>query len=972
MRRLGRDGWAWDSLTALVDPFIGTGGHGHTYPGATLPFGMIQVSPDTRLEGWDGCSGYHYSDEYVYGFSHTHLSGTGIADYCDILLMPTVGEVRYHNGADGEPGYRSRFSHRREEASPGYYRTFLDDYEVGVELTATRRAAIHRYTFPKGSEANVIIDLAHRDQVIESFITFVGPDRIEGFRRSRSWAQDQRVWFAARFSRPMASSGILADGIQLENVSQVYGTDVRASVSFDAGEDRVLLVKVGISGVDLEGARRNLAAEIPEWDFEGVKAGAERIWESELGRIEVEGGTREQRTVFYTALYHAMLAPNVYQDVDGRYRGRDQGIHQAEGFTNHTVFSLWDTFRAAHPLFAIIQRDRTVDFINTFLAQYEQGGLPPVWELSANETNTMIGYHAIPVIADAWMKGIRDFDIGHAFEAMTAAASTDREGLDHYRELGYIPGDEEGESVSKTLEYAYDDWCIAAVADDIDRPDAFSEYAERARFYRNVYDPATGFMRARLDGHWQPDFDPREVNFHYTEANSWQYSFFAPHDVSGLIDLMGGEQQFVERLDGLFTAESETTGRRQSDITGLVGQYAHGNEPSHHMAYLYSYAGEPGKTQARVREILDTLYRAAPDGLSGNEDCGQMSAWYVLSALGFYPVCPGQPEYVIGTPLFPKATINLENGNRFIIRADGVGRQTFHIRSATLNSEPYNRSYLSHEAVMAGGELVFEMGRTADSEWGAGAEDRPRSPMPSIPFTSVPYLASGERTFLGSTEVALGAVGDETAIHYTLDGSRPDHQSPRYTGPFTVTETTTVRMLALGRDGVPSRVSTATLYLLPADRSITLNTRYSEQYPAGGDMALIDQIRGSENFRTGTWQGYYGVDLEAVVDLGSSRILAEVRTGFLQEQRSWIWMPGEVECAISTDGETWRIMGSVGHDVPERLEGSAIHDFALDLGGVEARYVRIRATNPGSCPEWHPGAGNRSWIFVDEIVIRER
>jgi len=968
----GCSGSSGENLTALVDPFIGTGGHGHTYPGASLPFGMVQVSPDTRLEGWDGCSGYHYSDEHVYGFSHTHLSGTGIADYCDILLMPTVGEVRYHNGADGEPGYRSRFSHSREKASPGYYRTFLDDYRIEVELTATRRAAIHRYTFPADAEANVIIDLAHRDQVIESFITFVGPDRIEGFRRSRSWAQDQRVWFAARFSRPVASSGVSVDGIQLESASQAYGTDLKASVTFEADAERVLLVKVGISGVDLEGARKNLEAEIPAWDFEGVKAGADRIWEAELGRIEIEGGTRNQQTIFYTALYHAMLAPNVYQDVDGRYRGRDQEIHQAEGFTNHTVFSLWDTFRAAHPLFAIIQQDRTVDFINTFLALYEQGGLPPVWELSANETNTMIGYHAIPVITDAWMKGIRDFDIGHAFEAMTAAASTDREGLDHYRELGYIPGDEEGESVSKTLEYAYDDWCIAVVANDIDRPDAFSEYAERARFYRNVYDPASGFMRARLDGHWQPDFDPREVNFHYTEANSWQYSFFAPHDVSGLIELMGGDQRFVERLDSLFTADSETTGRRQSDITGLVGQYAHGNEPSHHMAYLYSYAGEPGKTQERVREILDTLYRAAPDGLSGNEDCGQMSAWYVLSALGFYPVCPGQPEYVIGTPLFPKATINLENGNRFIIRADGVNRQRFHIQSATLYGKSYYRSYLSHEDIMAGGELIFEMGRAANPEWGTGDEERPRSPMPSIPFTSVPFLVSGERTFLDSTEVALGVIGDGSDIHYTLDDSRPDRQSPRYTGPFTVTETTTVRMLALNSEGVPSRVSTATLYLLPSDRTITLNTRYSEQYPAGGDMALIDQIRGSENFRTGTWQGYYGVDLEAVVDLGSARTLMELRTGFLQEERSWIWMPGEVEYATSLDGEQWQVAGGIENDIPERYEGGVVRDFTLELGGVEARYVRIQATNPGPCPDWHPGAGNPSWIFADEIVIRER
>ncbi len=961
-----------DSLTSMVDPFIGTGGHGHTYPGATLPFGMVQVSPDTRLEGWDGCSGYHYSDEHVYGFSHTHLSGTGIADYCDILLMPTVDDIRYHNGADGEPGYRSRFTHEREEASPGYYRTFLDDYDIGVELTATHRAAIHRYTFPETDQANVIIDLAHRDQVIESWITFVGVDEIEGYRRSRSWAQDQRIYFVARFSRPFENSGVLVDGLQLDGVSQAYGTDLKASVTFSTDRDEEVLVKVGISAVDIEGARRNLDTEIPEWDFDGVQAGADSIWESELGRIVVEGGTREQRTVFYTALYHTMLAPNVYQDVDGRYRGRDFEIHRADGFTNHTVFSLWDTFRAAHPLFAIIQRARTTDFIKTFLVQYEQGGLPPVWELSANETNTMIGYHSIPVIADAWMKGIQDFDIVGAFEAMMAAASTDREGLDHYRELGYIPGDEEGESVSRTLEYSYDDWCIAAIADEIDRPDAWREFTERARFYRNVFDPSTGFMRAKLDGHWQPDFDPREVNFHYTEANAWQFSFFAPHDVDGLIDLMGGPEKFIERLDGLFTADSETIGRQQSDITGLIGQYAHGNEPSHHMAYLYSYAGEPWKTQERVREILDTLYSSDPDGLSGNEDCGQMSAWFVLSALGFYPVCPGQPDYVIGTPLFPKATIHLENGNQFTIRAEGVGRNSFYIQSALLNGMPHTRTWLTHEAIMEGGELVFDMGRSPGSEWGSDKEDRPRSPMEEVPFTAVPYLASGERTFRGSTGIALGVIGDDTTIHYTLDGTRPDRRSPRYAGPFTVSETTTIRMLARGAGGVPSRVSRATVFLLPEGVSITLDSRYSDQYPAGGETALIDQIRGSENFRTGTWQGYYGVDLDAVVDLGSVKTLTEVRTGFLQEHRSWIWMPAEVEYAVSTDGESWRIAGIVVNDIPERQDGGVVKDFTLDLGEVGARFIRVRAKNRGPCPDWHPGSGSRSWIFTDEIVIRER
>jgi len=682
--------------TDLVDPFIGTGGHGHTYPGATLPFGMVQLSPDTRLTGWDGCSGYHYSDEVIYGFSHTHLSGTGASDYGDVLLVPTVGEVVLDNGADGGAGYSSPFRHDREAAEPGYYRVYLDEPGVEVELTATLRTGLHRYTFPRTGQANVILDLEHRDTVLSAGIEIVSGTEIAGHRLSTMWAREQHVYFVIRFSRPFAEAGLALDGVVQPDRDEIRGNRVKAFFTFSNQDPEPLLVKVGLSAVDIDGARRNLEAEQPGFNFSRVRTAADSVWNDELSAIEVRGGSRAQQRTFYTALYHALLSPDLYQDVDGRYRGRDMQVHTADDFDNHTVFSLWDTFRAAHPLFTLIQQRRTRDFIRTFLVQYEQGGLLPVWELAGNETGTMIGYHAVPVIADAWVKGQRDYDGRLALEAMVTSGESDVEGLDAYREHGYIPSEIEGESVAKTLEYAYDDWCISEVAREMGRDDIYRRYIRRSQYWKNVFDPQTGFMRGKLNGRWVEPFKPQEVTIHFTEANSWQYSFFVPHDIAGHIALVGGEAAYEARLDSLFAADPRTTGRRQADITGLIGQYAHGNEPSHHMAYLFNYVGAPHKSARRVRQIMDTLYSDTPDGLSGNEDCGQMSAWYVLSALGFYPVCPGRPEYVIGSPLFPEAVIHFENGRQFTIRARGASAERPCVLGAFLNGVEHPFSWIGH------------------------------------------------------------------------------------------------------------------------------------------------------------------------------------------------------------------------------------------------------------------------------------
>ena len=958
-------------LAEFVNPFIGTGGHGHTFPGATLPFGMVQLSPDTRLTGWDGCSGYHYSDSVIYGFSHTHLSGTGASDYGDILFMPTVGPVILERGGpeDTSAGYAPRSYHLQEGAAPGYYSVLLDDYSLFVKLTATKRVGIHQYHYPESERQNVIIDLAHRDRVLESTIRFVSDREIEGFRRSSAWAKDQRLYFAARFSKPFTSFGISSDGTVLEGVREASGTDIKAFVSYETLAAERLVVEVALSAVSCGGAWRNLEAESHGGDFEAAAGAAREEWNRALGKIGVEGGTKERQTIFYTALYHAMLAPNLFMDVDGAYLGRDLEAHTAEEFDYYTVFSLWDTYRAEHPLFTIIEPERTVDFLKTFLAQYEQGGLLPVWELAANETYCMIGYHAVPVIADAYIKGIRGFDVRKALEAMKASAERAHFGLDDYKALGYIPSEGEGESVSKTLEYAYDDWCIAQVAGDLGLEDNYRRYIQRAQSYRNLYDPSTGFMRARFNGGWYEPFDPYEVNFNYTEANAWQYTFYVPQDVGGLMELMGGGENFDRRLDSLFSARTELTGRGQPDITGLIGQYAHGNEPSQHMAYLYSYAGRPWKTQAAVRRIMDELYGSGPDGLCGNEDCGQMSAWYVLSALGFYPVTPGSDLYVIGTPLFPRAEIDLGKGRRFVIEAAGVSNEHIYIQSASLNGEPYTKSYLKHGDIMRGGVLRFEMGPRPNERWGTGGSNIPRSAIDDFPVLAVPYLAEGSRTFIDSTRVALGTVDPDARIYYTLDGGEPGLDSYLYAEPFYLDESTTLRAITF-REGMPaSNTMTARFDEIPAGRSIRLLTRYSLMYTGGGEMALIDMLRGSDDFRTGAWQGYQGVDLEAVVDLGRTRPIERIAVGFLQDQNSWIFMPTEVELAVSADGESYEVVGVVENEVPQDAEGAIVEDFAKEGVKREARYVRVRARNIGLCPGWHKGAGHKAWIFADEIVI---
>ncbi|HDS1123719.1 TPA: GH92 family glycosyl hydrolase [Stenotrophomonas maltophilia] len=738
---------------SAVDPFIGTGGEGHTYPGATVPFGMVQLSPDTRIQprekayGW--AAGYRYDDSSIVGFSHTHFSGTGHSDLGDILLMPFTGTPGLERGDPERPrsGYASRFRHDDEKAEPGYYAVTLDDYKVRAELTTSARVGVHRYAFPKGTDAKVLLDMRtsmydYPGKVLWSRVRVRADGTVTGFRETRGWAPGRQLYFAMRFSRPLA-------GHELHNTEQdiVYkgfpppgekDPAQRAQIegrqlvgTFAFGKlDAPLVVKVAISPVSEAGAIANLDAEVADFDFDRVRAQAKQEWTQALSVLDIDAPEHARRSA-YTALYHTMLGPTLFMDADGQYRGSDNAVHKAEGYTNYSTFSLWDTYRALHPLLTLVQPEkRNSDFVNSMLAHHDRSpyGMLPVWSFHGLEDWCMIGYHAVPVIADAYVKGIRGFDADKALKAMVETANYGPyDGIAQYRELGYVPIDEEGEAASKTLEYAFDDWTIARMAQAMGKTDVAATFDKRAGNWRNAFDKDTGFMRARKrDGSFRTPFDPSASGYgtDYTEGNAWQYSWYVPQDVAGLTAAHGGSDKLLARLDEVFNAKVDPSiFEHMEDITGLIGWYAHGNEPSHHVAYLYSYAGQPWRTQARLKQIMDTQYADRPDGLAGNDDVGQMSAWYVFTALGFYPVAPGSGEYILGRPFLPKTAMRLPNGKTFTIVADGLDDKHTYVGSVSLNGKPLQRTFLRHDEILAGGELRFSMQAEPNKDWpGQGAQ----------------------------------------------------------------------------------------------------------------------------------------------------------------------------------------------------------------------------------------------------------
>lgn len=766
----------------LVNPFIGTGFHGHTYPGATTPYGAVQLSPDTRKGNWDACSGYHYSDSTLMGFSHTHLSGTGCIDLGDILFRPAVKNP-------------IRFSHKDEKASPGYYSVYLKEAGVLAELTATPHTGIHRYTYKNGTEAKLVVDMDHlldNEYIYEGWIKQSSDNEIIGMRCTRGWVDKQYIFFVAQFSQPFAS---------IEQPAER-----QAILSFDSSDETCIVCKVGVSIVSVDNARLNLEQETSdtEFDFDAIYQQTRASWENELNAITVEGGTKAERENFYTALYHSKIIPNIVSDVNGEYRAHDMSTATTQQEQRQfSTFSTWDTFRAWHPLMTLLDTTLVSEMVQSLLNIYDHSGELPLWPLSAGETGTMIGYHSASIIADAYLKGIRGFDAEHALEAMKISAEKNQKGANFYIKEGFIPSNIKKESISCLLEFAYDDWCIAQMAKSLGHKDDYKTFITRSQNFIHVFDGNTKFFRGkRQDGNWDTPFDPFAIGRSYTEATAWQYRFFTPHDVYGLTQLFGGKEAFIANLDSLFTVSSDVVGDL-ADVTGLIGQYAHGNEPSHHMAYLYSYVGEPWKTQEWTRRLLDEMYQPTPEGIIGNEDCGQMSAWYILSSLGFYSVCPGSNQFILTSPLFDKATVNLGNGETLKITANQPQKNKY-ISKIILNGEEIQACYITYEQLMQGGTLDFILTNKPTKQWGTKAEWMPYS-FTKHPTVSIPYIDKDLYLFENEISADLQSATPGATIHYTLDGTEPSEKSPIYERPIVLDTTTGIKAKAYKKGFTPSK-----------------------------------------------------------------------------------------------------------------------------------------------------------------------
>ena len=1031
--------------------FIGTGGHGHTHPSAQRPFGMVQLGPDTRLEGWDGCSGYHYTDTAVYGISHTHLSGTGVSDYGDLLVVPQSGalDLRYkplpfQHASTGDP--------LAEISVPGYYSVGLPG-GLRAELTASERVGRHRYWADPSRPFRVLIRMNHRDKAYDFAVrpmagaaasgapasgvstaaastsaasSAAGVFRVEGHRFSRAWATRQKLFFALNASVPF---------VLTEPEPGLFVLEFAAGSWSKTGH---LDLDVALSSTDTEGAWRNWTAETRrEPTFNDTRRAAALDWERELGKIEVQGPS-DQVVVFRTALYHAFSVPNLWSDVDGRYRGMDDAVHQDTLHQRYTVFSLWDTYRTAHPLYALTQPERTNDFIATMLDHYTLSGRLPVWELAANETNCMIGYHAVSVLADAYVKGY-PVPLKAALRAADSTAKAAVFGLPTYRKQGYLSVEDAPESVSKTLEYAYDDWCIARLAEAAGRPDLRAEYDRRATGYRSVLDPETGLVRPRTNGGWLTPFEPREVNNHFTEANAWQYSFAPVHDLAGWTAQLGngdrraGLNRLETLLDGLFSAPSATVGREQADITGLVGQYAHGNEPSHHIAYLYNSPPNPWKGQRVVRHVLDSLYRNAPDGLSGNEDCGQMSAWYVMASLGLYPLVPGESRYATGALYWDRAVLHLPDALPGVVpdglpNKGGSGAQAQVARGSRtplpahrtvefqragdgpyvarmrFNGRPVG-GWLDHQALVQGGVLEFEQQEqpTDREDWepyangigsAAGA-----APAPTLRVA---------RSFANQTELRMDPpAGVESGIlRVTLHGTQkqtldvsfrgkdvfwPQQKGSGTANALVLTQTTRIEVALVQPNGAVGHTAVATATRWPNTYRVAYSSPPNRQYTGGSDNALVDGISGDVEWRKGNWVGHQGVDLVVRVDLGSKQRVDRVSVGLLKDIGAWIAFPQGVAVWASNSEVDPTTLASQDFETVSKsvrsawrqqvdLRATAKTDEAPRTNTVtldaqqpkKVRFLYLKFTNAGLLPEWHPGAGGQTFFFVDEVSVRTK
>ncbi|RMG22130.1 MAG: glycoside hydrolase family 92 protein [Bacteroidetes bacterium] len=987
-------------LSSFVNPLIGTESsfslsNGNTYPSVSMPFGMTAWTPQTAEKGWI----YTYQAEKLQGLRATHQPSPWMGDYGQFTLMPMLAPLRI---ADKERA--ARFSHESEIARPHYYSVLLEESGIKAEMTPSMRCAIMRFTFPKSKDAFILLDASDAQAKVS-----ISPETqsISGYTTANSGGVPDNFacYFVLTFDTPFEVFGTFEGSATEAGQKSRNGEDIGAYVKFSTKKEQEIEVKIGTSFISIEQAQHNLKTETEGKDFDQLMQQAQEVWDRELGRIEIEGATEAQRITFYTALYRSMLFPHSFHetDADGKmihYSPYNGQVEQGEMYVDN---GFWDTFRAVYPLYSILIPEQHAAILRGLINTYEEGDWLPKWT-SPGYRNVMIGTHTASLFAGAYSRGIRDFDAELAYEAMVkdalsppAPRGPGRMGNPYYTRLGYVPSDKLGEATARTLEYAYGDFCVGQMAKQLGQENDYLYFSHTAYNYEKVYDPQVGFMRGREEsGRWRPNFSPIEWGGPFTEGSAWHYTWSVMHDPAGLISLMGGDEAFVKKLDQLFEAPPEfevgTYGREIHEMTEMVlggmGQYAHGNQPVHHVPYLYNFAGQPWKTQQRVRAIMDQLYGPGPDGLCGDEDNGQMSAWYIFSALGFYPVCPAKPQYVLGTPLFKKATVHLPNGKTFVVEAPNNSEENPYVQSVLLNGAPYEKNWISHEHILNGGTLIFQMGNTPNETFGQAADARPFSLSAEISkeklaeqtfvepfyketvaqpvFEDLPTHFRDKMILVSITTETPGAL-----IFYTLDGSTPTQQSELYTGPILLEEQSAlVKAIAFRDDMYKSPVASKKFVYIPHGFGIRLVHPYHPRYSAGGPLALLDGLTGSKHFDDGNWQGYLNTDLEAVIDLGRPMSLSHISMNFLRDQGAWIFLPEEVRVAVSLNGRQYTEVAYMPLDADEPVPGAAIRSLSENFEDLQARYIRVKAQNIGHTPDWHPNPGSQgTWLFIDEIRL---
>jgi predicted alpha-1,2-mannosidase len=980
----------------IVDPMIGTDGTGHTFPGATVPFGMVQLSPSNDFKGWAWCSWYHYQDSVLKGFAHTHISGAGLTGLGDILFMPTTGKPQLLPGSEARPetGYRSRFSHEREHASAGYYEVRLDDYDIRVELTAVQRSGFHRYTFDKEGKGNVIIDPVHSvgESVLDAKVEFLSDTELQGFKKSTGDAGTPRtVYFYARFSKPFTAKGVYKKGEILQDIQTIQGNDIRAYVSFNVEAGEKIEAGVALSFVDMEGAKANFDAETRHFTFDQAWNNARHQWEDKLSKFEVESMTDEDQRIFYTAVYHSFISPNLISDVNGNY------IIEQELYRNDTAhystFSTWDTYRALHPLFTIVEHENNAKFINSLAARHhiQNIGLP-LWEFLGHDNKCMIGYNTVSPMVEAVLKGTEGVDPEMVYEAVTAAANnTDpakssvvygMNGMKGYVKYHFVPA-EYNSSVAKTTEQNYFDWCIAQLAKKLNKEEDYEYYMARSLGYRNLFNPDKKlFWPKYSNGSWRhmDTTSWHDFEMNYVSGNVWGYPSYVPHDVEGLIELIGGREAFDRWLDKIYSDTTNLSGDQHVDISGFIGKYGHGDEPSHHMAYLFNYAGKPRKTQEMVRRVMDEFYSDEPDGLVNNEDLGQMSAWYIFSAIGFYPVSPCGGYYDIGSPKVKKATINLENGKNFTVRANNNSKKNIYIQSATLNGEPFNRNYITHKEIMEGGTLELSMGKKPNLQRGTSANDVPLSEV-KLPNTGklaktlpAPFVSNKKFVFEEPVSVSLQCAYPEASIHYTLDGSQPGKNSSRYQSPIPLTANTTIKAIAMADGFDPSVVMKQEylkgMNLLDEQKKVRIQSLNPPD--VRGDLSGKNHFDGifSTTYHTDKqWSVWREGNAEFIVNFDKEEVISKIIVSYLDHTGMNLFPPSAIRLSYNNgNGKYISLAKQTDIPVKETLNPN-IRRLALNFNPIKTKEIKIVVESFGEMPSWYKGSGQPANLHLGEIVI---